>query len=163
MPGRADRQNENLLSEVRLCELVGVLRPTRRAWARKGFLRTQRAYGELDAVELATFARLSQCLGAADTAIAWSQVRPSLRQRLPSATLEIVFDLQFKKASLVNTDAELGVAVRHGRPTRVIPLGEHLADVREAFRRAWAQSSADRSPSRTRNRSDEERARSDLH
>jgi hypothetical protein len=127
------------ISEVALCEIAGVHRPTRRKWASRGLLEQRRGgYTELDAVELAVLATLTGALAGADALIAWNELRDQLKALVPPPVLDVVFDTQYKRAALAVQPEDIPKLVRHGRPVRVIPIGETVANVREAFRRIAA-------------------------
>jgi len=125
------------ISELRLCEIAGVKRPTRRDWAKRGLLRLRDSYEELDAVELCVLARLSDVLGSTDAPVAWLQIRKSL-PAVDHTELDVIFDMQHKSA-IVTTDLK-GAAgqLRHGRPVRVFSIAEDVREIRGAFRRVAA-------------------------
>lgn len=131
------------LSELKLCELVGVSQQQRQSLVRRNMLDAGRREGctATDAVELATIERLAHHLSPSELAVAWKQLRPLIRELLPRGRLDVVFDRELGCAKMVRDDAELREAVLGGRPVRVIELGPRLQEVLDGFRR-WAEASA---------------------
>lgn len=131
------RSDESHVSEARLCKLADVPRQNRRNWAANELL-TDRAdghYGRLDLLELVACASLIGQLGPTDGRAAWTQVRQSYAGHALAARVDVVFSLADHEAVLVVTDEALARAVRHGRPVRVISLGEEMQRGSAAFLR----------------------------
>lgn len=125
------------ISELRLCEIAGVSRTTRRDWAKRNLLRARDTYEELDAVELCILARLSNVLGSTDAPVAWLQIRNSL-PTTPTRELDIVFDTQHKLAFITNNLKLTVGGIRHGRPVRAFSIAADIREIREAFGRVAA-------------------------
>jgi hypothetical protein len=127
-----------VLSERQLCEIAGVPRTRRRAWAANGLLRqasNRGRYGELDAAELAALAHLIAELDYGDASMAWSEIRESLRGSMAARRLLAVVDLQGKTGSLVTSPSAVGGLVLGGHRFRVLELTEPVADIRKTYRR----------------------------
>jgi hypothetical protein len=127
------------LSELKLCEIVGVTQQRRQALVRRGLLDPAPSGGcsQTDAVELATLEHLGRSLSPRELAVAWGELRPQLRTIVAKGRLDIVFDRELGSAQIVRDDQALRVAVIGGRPMRVIEVGPRLQEVLDAFRR-WA-------------------------
>lgn len=101
----------------------------------------------MDALELAALSSLGAKLSPADTAVAWSQIRSCLSEHRPSRDLVVVYDLQLKKAKLSDDLRAIGPELTHGRPLRIVVIGELMEDVKEAFRRVAAAMTSETSAS----------------
>jgi hypothetical protein len=127
------------LSELKLCELVGVTQQHRQSLVRRGMLDAAPAAGcsQTDAIELATLASLGRHLSPSELAVAWSELRLQLRDVVPKGRLDVVFDRELGSTQIVRDDQALRTAVISGRPMRIVELGPRLQEVLDAFRR-WA-------------------------
>lgn len=126
------------LPAATVAEIVGLTRQLHRQWAKKGLIRQPGREGcdEFDLVELTVLHALMDQLGPEEARIAWSQVRPMLRERLATGQFDLVYDSQLKLATLADSSGAVADLVRHGRPVRVFPLEHPLLASREAYRRA---------------------------
>lgn len=127
------------LSELKLCEIVGVTQQQRQALVRRGLLDPAPSGGcsQTDVIELATFEHLGKHLSPSELAVAWNELLPRLGSILPKGRLDVVFDRELGSAEIVRDDQTLRSAVISGRPVRVIELAPRLQEVLDAFRR-WA-------------------------
>jgi hypothetical protein len=127
------------VSELKLCELVGVSQQYRQSLVQRGLLARAGRSGctATDAVELATIERLGHHLRPGEVAVAWKDLRPQMRTIVPKGRLDVVFDSQLGSAAIVRDDATLRQAVVSGRPVLVVELGPRLQEVLDAFRR-WS-------------------------
>lgn len=125
------------LSELKLCEIVGVTQQQRQGLVRRGLLDTAPAggCGQTDLIELATLERLGRQLSPSEVAVAWTELRSQLAGILPKGRLDIVFDRELGSTRIVRDDEALRAAVISGRPVRVIELAPRLQEVLDAFRR----------------------------
>jgi hypothetical protein len=123
------------LSESLMCRLADVNRQTRRRWLKAGLLSEREDYGLVDLLELVVCNRLTQSLGPSDGRDAWLQVRGLLRRQLPNPSVDVVFSVADHHAQLVSAHADLIAAVRHGRPVRVVQVGEEMRRVQDALER----------------------------
>ncbi|MDQ2983078.1 MAG: hypothetical protein M3R70_03995 [Actinomycetota bacterium] len=128
------------LSELKLCEIVGVSQPYRQSLVKRKMLEPapQSGCSPNDAVELAILERLGHHLSPSEVAVAWKQLRPRIRELVPKGRLDLVFSRELGGAELARDDASLRTAVIGGRPVRVLELGPRLQEVLDAFRR-WAE------------------------
>jgi hypothetical protein len=127
------------LSELKLCELVGVTQQYRQSLVRRGMLDAAPATGctQTDAIELATFGCLGRHLSPSELAVAWSELRPKLRGVVAKGRLDVVFDRELGSTEIVRDDQALRDAVISGRPMLVVEIGPRLQEVLDGFRR-WA-------------------------
>ena len=121
-----------------MCEIVGVTQQRRQALVGRGLLGKTPATGASihDAIELASLVALSDRLEPSAVAVAWEQLRPTLREVIGSR-VDVIFDVQLGTITVAQSADQLRELVAHGRPVRVIALGERLQAVRDGFRR-WA-------------------------
>jgi hypothetical protein len=128
------------LSELKLCELVGVSQQYRQSLVKRDMLAPAGRSGcaATDAVELATVELLGRHLRPGEVAVAWNDLRFQMRGIVPKGRLDVVFDCQLGSALVVRDDTALRQAVVTGRPVRVIELGPRLQEVLDAFRR-WSE------------------------
>ena len=135
MAKRADVRGK--LSELKLCELVGVTQQYRQSLVRRGLLDAARAAGcgQTDAIELAALNALARHLSPSELAVAWTELRSQLRDVVPKGRLDVVFDHELGSAQIVRDDGALRTAVINGRPVRAVELGPRLQEVLDAFRR----------------------------
>ena len=141
------------LSELRLCELVGVSQPYRQSLVKRKILDPPPKAGctATDAVELATIERLARHLTPSELAVAWKELRPLMRDMVPKGRFDVVFDRELGLAVIVRDDAALRAAVITGRVVRVIELGPRLQEVLDGFRR-WAEAPPSTAPRQRRTR-----------
>jgi hypothetical protein len=124
------------LSETLLCEIVGCTQQLRQTWVRRKLLPSRKdGYGELDVTELAVLIRLHGSIGPRDTSLIWPATQELLRTEMVRGRWDLVVDLQHKNVEAVRDDEALSEAVRHGRPVRVLPLGDELGAMHAAARR----------------------------
>ena len=137
MTGRTD--DALRLSELKLCELVGVSQQHRQSLVKRKMLTAAGNVGctATDAVELATLERLSHHLSPSELAVAWKELRPRMREIVPKGRVDIVFDRELGSAEIARDDAAVRQAAISGRPVQVVELGARLQEVLDAFRR-WA-------------------------
>lgn len=136
----AKRTDEHgTLSELRLCEIVGVTQQQRQALVRRGLLDPAPSDGcrQIDAIELATLECVGRYLSPSEQVVAWNELRSQLGSIVPKGRLDVVFDRELGAARLVRDDQALRSAVISGRPVRVIELAPRLQEVLDAFRR-WS-------------------------
>ena len=62
----------------------------------------------------------------------------SVRDRQPHKEAAIVWDDELETATWAVGDAEIGAAIKHGRPVRVIRVGGRLVEVLRSFDRLLA-------------------------
>lgn len=131
------------VSELKLCELVGVSQQHRQSLVRRNMLDRPAKAGctATDAVELATIERLARHLTPSELAVAWKELRPQIRDIVPKGRLDVVFDRELGSTEVVRDDGSLRAAVISGRTVRVIELGPRLQEVLDGFRR-WADLAA---------------------
>jgi hypothetical protein len=134
MPPRTDNAH---LSEAQICELVGTSQQRRQAWVSRKLLRKTRksGCGLRDALELAQLLRLIEVLGPTDAVVAWGQVREQCASPFPTATLDVIFDLELKTAAVLTDSAGVRAVIEHGRPVRLVTLAPRRAEITVAFRR----------------------------
>ena len=146
------------LSELRLCELVGVSQPYRQSLVKRKMLEPPKAgCTAADAVELATIERLARHLTPSELTVAWKELRPRLRDMVPKGRVDVVFDRELGSTEIVRDDAGLRAAVISGRVVRVIELGPRVQEVLDGFRR-WAAAPAPEAQRQRRVQSDSQRA-----
>ncbi len=151
----AKRVDDGLrLSELKLCEIVGVSQPHRQSLVKRKMLDppSPRGCGASDAVELATLERLGRHLSPSEVAVAWKELRPRLRELVPKGRFDVVFSRELGGVEIVRDDATLRAAVIGGGPVQVIELGPRLQEVLDAFRR-WAEVTPYTPPRQARARS----------
>lgn len=119
------------------CEIVGVSRQVRNTWIRRGLIvgRTAGTCSLEELFDFAAFAEVASCVGFDDARVVWHQVRNDCRAQWGSDRIDVIADLQLKRAVVARTDGEVASAVRHGRPTRVVDLTCRMATIQEAFER----------------------------
>ena len=118
-----------------MCEIGGVNRQTRDKWADEGLLGKRDDYDQLDLLELVVLKLLLGTLRKKDAKIAWSTIRPKLRELMPGQSLTLVWDAQRRTAELALAHEEIAPLVLHGRPVQVVNLGTAIHEARSAFRR----------------------------
>jgi hypothetical protein len=128
MPNEPD---EPAISIMLACDLVGVSRQLRKSWITRHLIGGSTA-GDcqlVEVLELAAFGHLVDRLGFEDARLVWPQVRDDFATHTGQTTVDVVVDLERKHAHLAAREDAIGPLVRHGRPTRVIALGEVLAAI----------------------------------
>jgi hypothetical protein len=122
------------------CEIVDVSRQLRNTWIKRKLVlgRTAGTCTLAELLDLAAFSALVGCLGFEDARVAWHQIRDECRRGWPDHSFNVVADLQLKIAVVTRTDSDVVKAVRHGRPARVIEVGDRLTIAEQAFRRVVA-------------------------
>lgn len=125
------------LPEAVICDLAGCAQPTRQSWVKRGLLSPCRGgCTVLDLIELHVVSKLLALIGPRDTAFVWAELRSQLRAAAMTGDIvDIVVDLQSKRATLVQDADGLLVAVRTEHLTRVIPLSADVTRLRSDFRR----------------------------
>ncbi len=89
-----------------------------------------------DAFELFVLSKLLATIGPRDTGFVWPEIQSALREKLlVGGLVDLVVDLQTKRAVIVQDRDQLMAAVRTGRATCVFPLADELAALRENFQR----------------------------
>jgi hypothetical protein len=78
---------------------------------------------------------LLETLRKKDAKLAWTSVRPQLRDLMPGPQLTFVWDPQRRAAELALEPEAIVPLVRHGRPVQVLDLGSEVERARDAFRR----------------------------
>jgi hypothetical protein len=126
------------VSELKLCELVGVSQQYRQSLVKRGLLARAGRSGctATDAVELATIERLGHHLRPGEVAVAWKDLRPQMRTIVPKGRLDVVFDSQLGSAAyklMYPTTLDYIDALRNARDE----MGEdaayrHLVDVADS-------------------------------
>src|SRR5437867_13150629 len=113
------------LSELKLCEIVGVSQPYRQSLVKRKMLEPppQSGCSANDAVELATLERLGHHLSPSEVAVAWKQLRPRLRELVPKGRLDVVFSRELGAVEIARDNASLRTAVTGGKPVQVLELG----------------------------------------
>lgn len=122
------------VSGRRLCRITNVLPQTRVTWVQRNLLATKAAYGQVDVVEQVVLKELLSSLPKGDVSVAWEQLRPTLRDTIPVESLTVVWDPTHLQAQLTADAAAIGHAVRHGRPSYAIPVGEAIVLARSAYK-----------------------------
>lgn len=122
------------LSASGVCAITGVRPQTRATWVRRGLLRSEVRYGELDVIEQAVVKELLATLPKSQVELAWHQVQARLREQLVDAGASLVWDPQIREVSVTTSDAELREAVVHGRPVQVLALGQVVVEARRVYR-----------------------------
>jgi hypothetical protein len=112
-----------------------VIRQSRDRWVERGLLRRSDDYDEFDLLELVVLKLLFDTLRKSHVELAWSRVRPSLREVIPGSHLTLVWDIQHRSAELSLDDATLSRLVRHGRLVQALDIGKAIDEARRAFRR----------------------------
>lgn len=130
-----------MLTADELCDICGTTPAQRQAWAKDGDLRQQRGFEELDAAELAAYARLRDAAGPKRAKAAWRHLRAPLQELLlnPPRRLWIVIDAKgVERHTIVTRPGELAKRVEHGRPVVVVNLRHVIDGARAAYRDAAA-------------------------
>jgi hypothetical protein len=150
MPGGAD--NTRRLTDAQVCEIAGTSQQRRQGWVKRRWLRKapQGGCGLRDALELTQLKALIDVLGPTDGPVAWLQVRTDLEQPFPAEQLDVVFDVQFKRAVVARADTDLRQVIAHGRPVRVVALAGLRDQTAGAFRRLAEVSGASAKSQTTR-------------
>lgn len=145
------RGRKSLLSEKKICEIAGITPQQRRALVQRGLLaRTPAEGGSLrDCLHLAALTGLMATLKPQEVAVAWPQLQAALTDTVPLDRLDIVFDPARGALSIARNSDELRDLAVAGGTVRVIPLGERLSEIADAFRR-WAAAIGDTSRRRRR-------------
>lgn len=128
-----------MLTTEELCDVCGVTANKRQAWARAGDLRQRRGFEELDAVELAIYARMREVAGPKRGRAAWTELRPKLAPHLlapPRALWAILEATGVVRHDLATTARELTRAVDHGRAVHVIDIRRVTEHARAGYREA---------------------------
>ncbi len=133
MPARADTK----LPEAVVCDLAGCAQPTRQSWVKRGLLSPARGgCTTLDLIELHVLGKLLHLIGPRDTGFVWQDLRAQLRgSSMTGDLVDVVVDLQSKRAVLAQDVDAVLVGVRTERLTRVIPIADDVARLRADFRR----------------------------
>jgi hypothetical protein len=138
MPSHSD---VSLIPEKVACEIAGLAPSKRRDWVNKGLLdqpTTQAKLSELQVVHLAIVRELHDLLGPRDGGIVWLELHERLATEVPVGHWDIVVDLGYREVVLVTDPKEIPTIVRTGRAVCVIPLGEVVTRVGQAFKRVAA-------------------------
>jgi hypothetical protein len=128
-----------VLTADELCEMCGASLAQRQAWAKGGDLRQQRGFEELDAIELAAFARMRDAAGPKRAKAAWRDLRGQLQELLlrPPRRLWIVVETNgLERHALATRPSDLSKRVEHGRPVVVVNLRHVIDATRAAYREA---------------------------
>jgi hypothetical protein len=130
-----------------VCEIAGTSQQRRQGWVKRQWLRkaTRDGCGLRDALELAQLKALIDVLGPTDGPVAWLQVRTDLDEPFSTGPLDVVFDVQFKRAVVARADTDLRAVIAHGRPIRVVALASMRAHTADAFHRLAEISASARS------------------
>ncbi len=128
------------LSEARICELTGTSQQRRQTWVSRGLLvkASEGGCSLDDALALAQLLRLVTAFGPTDGVAAWQQTRDELDQSELGADVHVLFDLELKKAIVIQDLGRVGERVVEGRPFKLARLGPRRAEVADAFRRLCA-------------------------
>jgi hypothetical protein len=106
-----------------------VLPQTRDSWVQRGLLPRKSHYSLADLLELVALALILRHLPKGEASRAWKQIRPEIGGVM-GADAAIVWDGQ--RARVVEGADAIAGAVLHGRPVQALPIGEALADARQA-------------------------------
>jgi hypothetical protein len=125
------------LSETQICELAGVTRQRRESWVDRGLLEEAPASGcrLREALDVAQLRALISALGPTDGVAAWQQTGEEIAAIAAEERVGVLFDLERKRAELVDEEAKLSEKINHGRPVRLVDLGEVRREVGAAFAR----------------------------
>jgi len=120
---------------AKACEVLGVSRQRRDGWVKDKLILgdTKGRTSLSEVLDCAAFIALVGALGFDDARIAWMQVRDACRANRDGVRLDVVVDLQYKETFLATSDDAIGEKVRHGRPVKVVAIGDRLNEVRAAF------------------------------
>lgn len=145
-PGR-----KSLLSENKICEIVGITRQQKRALVQRDLLRPTPAEGGSlkDCLHLAALIGIMGILTPQEVAVAWPQLKEALTETLPLDRLDVVFDPALGGVRITRNSHDLREFAVAAGTVRVIALGERLSEVSDAFRR-WAAAVGDTSRRRRR-------------
>jgi hypothetical protein len=122
------------ISAEQLCQLLGVAHQTRQQWQKRGWVAPIPNGARLvETLELAAFVAINHALRPRNVAIAWPQVQPELKTRIPGEEIDVVFDMQIRRATVASSLEELADYVRVGHPVHVVRLGPPLRQARDAF------------------------------
>lgn len=130
-----------MLTAEELCDICGSSPAQRQAWAKEGDLRQRRGFEELDAAELATYARLRSAVGPKRAKVAWRDLRAPLQRLLmrPARKTWVVIETRgVERHALATGPAELARRVAQGRPLVVIDVRATVDPARSAYREAVA-------------------------
>lgn len=145
------RGRKSLLSEKKICEIVGITPQQKRALVQRGLLPASPAErGSLrDCLHLAALTGLMETLTPQEVAVAWPQLEEALTDTVPLDRLDVLFDPALGRLSIARNSDELRQLAVAAGTVRVVPLGERLSEIADAFRR-WAAAIGDTSRRRRR-------------
>jgi len=132
-----------VLTADELCDICGTTPAQRQAWAKEGDLRQQRGFEELDAAELAAYARLREAAGPKRGKAAWRDLRGPLQKLLlnPPRRLWIVINAKgVERHAIATRPEELARQVDDGRPVVAVNLRRVIDEARAAYRQAAVRS-----------------------
>lgn len=131
---------KSTLSDNKICEIVGITRQQHRALAKRGLARLSPHSGASikDCLNLAALVKLMERLTPQEIAVAWPQLESALSSALPGQRFDVVFDSALGQIHIARSSDELRQIIIALRTPRVIDLGEHLAEIADAFRR-WSE------------------------
>lgn len=128
-----------MLTADELCVICRITPAQRQAWAKEGDLRRRRGFEELDALELAVYAKLRGVAGPKRAKSAWRDLRNPLREHFlkpPRHLWAVVETRGVERHALATRPRELSKGVDHGRPVVVVELRQVIDTARANYRDA---------------------------
>lgn len=141
-----NRTRKSLLSEKKICEIVGITRQQRRALVQRGLIEPSTEQGSSlnECLRLAALVSLTNRLTPNEVSVAWPQLAEALEGNLPLERLDAVFDTALGRLDIARDSDELRRLAVGAVTVRVIPLAERLSEVADAFRRGLMRSARPR-------------------
>ena len=132
-----------------LCQRVGIPQARHSQWVGKRLCKKIGPAGATyeDAVELALATSLMEHLKDIDKSRrALSQLRKGTQRTDWSDSTAVVWDEQLELATWAESNEDVGQAVRHGRPVRVLAVGGFVRDVTNSYMQLVADRQGIRAP-----------------
>jgi hypothetical protein len=122
------RASDTKVAEATLCEIAGVTRQRRDGWVSRGLLEKRAATApRRELIALVVLRCLHDALTPVEAALAWKELEPSFKERVPTASLWVVYDLQYGEAHLAETAEGVLKHATGGGAVRVVEIGAPLA------------------------------------
>lgn len=128
-----------MVTAEELSDICGVTPNKRRAWARAGDLRHRHRFEELDAIELAVYARMREVAGPKRGRAAWKDLRSRLAPHLLASPRALWATIEVNgvvRHELATTARGLTQTIGHGRAVHVIDLRTVIERARAGYREA---------------------------
>lgn len=138
---RVERRRRRL-SNADLGAMFGVSGHLRAAWAREGILRRHSDLDELDAVELAIFARMVRAIGKRTARRAWAKMRPHIQSwatQRSSVPAWMVVDIRGDSHAFACSPRQLAQVAASERPVVVFSLSACVREARARFAEATVE------------------------